>query len=96
MKLVFLVRLCSVIPFLTFNLAISLTRISFSDFALGNLGMLPGLALRVFIGTTLSSLTQDTSIIKNNKIVLAFVVVGTLLAIAGMVVISIRTKKHLE
>lgn len=96
MKLVFLVRLCPVIPFITFNLAISLTRISIGDFALGNLGMLPGLALRVFIGTTLSSLTQDTSTLKNNKVLLAFVVIGTLLAIAGMVVISIRTKKHLE
>jgi len=96
MKLVFLVRLCPVIPFLTFNLAISLTHISLSDYALGTLGMLPGLALRVFIGTTLSSLTNDTSSLKNNKVMLAFVVVGTLLAIAGMVVISIRTKRQLE
>ena len=83
-------------PFITFNLAISLTQITLRDFILGNLGMLPGLALRVFIGTTLSSLTQDGSGLKNNKLLMAFVIVGTLLAILGMIYISIKTKRHLQ
>lgn len=96
MKFVFLIRMCPVVPFMTFNIAFSLTNISYKDFALGQLGMIPGLLLRVFIGTTLSSLTQDTSGIKKNPLVLAVVIGGALVAIAGIVYITKVTRRHLN
>ncbi len=96
MKFVFLIRMCPVIPFLTFNLAFSLTEISYKNFALGQLGMIPGLVLRVFIGTTLSSLTQDTSGLKKNPLVLCVVIGGTLIAIGGIIYITKVTKRHLN
>lgn len=96
MKFVFLIRMCPVVPFMTFNLAFSLTNISYKDFALGQFGMIPGLLLRVFIGTTLSSLTQDTSGIKKNPLVLAVVIGGTIVAIGGIVYITKVTKRHLN
>lgn len=58
--------------------------------------MIPGLILRVFIGTTLSSLTQDTSGIKKNPLVLGVVIGGTLVAIGGIIYITKVTKRHLN
>lgn len=58
--------------------------------------MIPGLVLRVFIGTTLSSLTQDTSGIKKNPWVLGIVIGGTIVAIGAIVYITKVTKQHLK
>lgn len=52
--------------------------------------------MRVFIGTTLSSLTQDTSDLKKNPLVLAVVIGGTIVAIGGIVYITKVTKRHLN
>ena len=76
------------IPFVTFNLAISLTCIPLRDFILGTFGMTPGLALRVFIGATIASLTQETSILRSDMIILGVVVIGTTLAIAALIILS--------
>jgi hypothetical protein len=54
--------------------------------------MIPGLTLRVFIGTTLSSLTQDTSGIKKNPWVLGIVIGGTIVAIGAIAYITKVTK----
>jgi hypothetical protein len=66
------------------------------DFALGQFGMIPGLTLRVFIGTTLSSLTQDTSAIKKNPWVVGIVIGGTIVAIGAIAYITKVTKQHLK
>jgi uncharacterized membrane protein YdjX (TVP38/TMEM64 family) len=89
------VRLCSVIPFVTFNLAISLTTIPLKNFILGTLGMLPGLALRVFIGGTLACLTQETSVLRSDMVVLGVVIIGTSIAIAGLIIVSSIAKRYL-
>ena len=58
--------------------------------------MTPGLALRVFIGATIASLTQETSILRNDMIILGVVVIGTTLAIAGLIIISSLAKNYLN
>ncbi len=93
--MIFIIRLCPTIPFITFNLAVSLTHIPLQDFMIGNLGMLPGIILRVFIGTTLQSLTADNGL-RTNKWIIGFIVVGTIIAILTIVYITIQTKKHLR
>jgi uncharacterized membrane protein YdjX (TVP38/TMEM64 family) len=50
LKIVFLLRLSPVFPFSFMNYAIGLTRISFRDYLLSSVGMLPGTVLYVYYG----------------------------------------------
>jgi uncharacterized membrane protein YdjX (TVP38/TMEM64 family) len=49
-KIVFLVRLSPVFPYNVLNYALGLTRISFRDYLLGCIGMIPGTLLYVYYG----------------------------------------------
>jgi len=49
-RIVFLLRLSPVFPYNLLNYALGLTRISFRDYALASLGMLPGTLLYVYYG----------------------------------------------
>ena len=91
-----MLRLCPIAPFLTLNIFFSLTNVAYNVFALGQLGMLPGLILRVFIGTTFSSLTTDTSSLKSNPLVIAVIIVGLIIAVVAIVVITKETRKYLK
>ncbi len=49
-KIVFLLRLSPVFPFNLLNYALGLTRVSFGDFLLASIGMIPGTLLYVYYG----------------------------------------------
>jgi uncharacterized membrane protein YdjX (TVP38/TMEM64 family) len=57
MKLIFLLRLCPLIPYSILNYLMGITDIKFSHYLLGNLAMIPGTIVYVFIGTSISSIT---------------------------------------
>jgi uncharacterized membrane protein YdjX (TVP38/TMEM64 family) len=50
-RIVFLLRLSPVFPFVLLNYALGLTRIGFRDYLLASVGMLPGTLLYVYYGT---------------------------------------------
>jgi len=50
LKIVFLLRLCPLFPFNLLNYALGLTRVSFRDYLLAGVGMLPGTLLYVYYG----------------------------------------------
>ena len=59
LKVVLLTRLSPAFPFNFLNYALSVTHVSFRDYLLGSwLGMLPGTALFVYIGSSLKSLRE--------------------------------------
>lgn len=58
LKLIFLLRLCPLIPFNAFNYLCGVTKITVKHFTIGNLGMIPGSLAYVFIGTTISSISD--------------------------------------
>lgn len=61
-KIVLLIRLSPVFPFVFTNYALALTRICFRDFVLASwIGMLPGTLLYVYLGSTLKSLAELAS-----------------------------------
>jgi hypothetical protein len=62
----------------------------------GNIGLIPGLALRIFMGYTCASLTQETSIIKSDMLVLGLVTLGTSLCVVGSLLISSIAKEYLK
>ena len=57
-KIVFLLRLSPVFPFNLLNYALGLTRVSFTDYAIASLGMLPGTILYVYYGKVLGDVAR--------------------------------------
>jgi uncharacterized membrane protein YdjX (TVP38/TMEM64 family) len=55
-RIVFLLRLSPVFPFTLLNYALGLTRVSFADYALACIGMLPGTLLYVYLGSVAGDL----------------------------------------
>ena len=49
-RIVFLLRLSPLFPFSLLNYALGLTRVTFADYVIGNVGMLPGTVLYVYYG----------------------------------------------
>jgi uncharacterized membrane protein YdjX (TVP38/TMEM64 family) len=81
---------------------LGITQISLKDFIIGGLGMLPGMLIRLFIGTTLSELTKDSisfkSLVFESENSTLFIVLGVfaiLIFIAGFTYISRVTKKYI-
>ena len=101
LKLIILLRLCPLIPFTILNYLMGGTAISINKYILGSFGMIPGTIVYVFIGTTISSIADaasgNTSGNENNKIlILMLIIVGSILACAGIVYVSIVAKKKLK
>ena len=101
LKLIILLRLCPLIPFTILNYLMGGTAISINKYILGSFGMIPGTIVYVFIGTTISSIADaasgNTSGNGNNKIlILVLIIVGSILACAGIVYVSIVAKKKLK
>lgn len=86
-------------PFVILNFMLGITEVRLRDFILGGLGMLPGLLIRLFIGTTLSAMTEESisisSIIGEQPIVIVFIVGGLIVGIAGITYVTVITKRYL-
>ena len=97
-----LMRICPGIPYILLNFMLGITQISLKDFIIGGLGMLPGMLIRLFVGTTLSELTKDSisfkSLVFESENSTLFIVLGVfaiLIFIAGFTYISRVTKKYI-
>jgi len=100
-KLVFLLRLSPVVPFSVFNYVIGVTAVSLRDYVLACIGMIPGTAAYVFIGTTASSLLGDDSEEDSNEdmasmIQLIVIIVGAIATLIAVVLVSVYAKKALN
>jgi len=96
-KFTFLMRLCPLVPFNAFNFVMGVTSVQFWSYALGGLGMIPGTAVYVFIGTTISNIVDvasGDSEITTLEIIL--LIVGTILAFVGIVFITLKVRKYLN
>lgn len=61
LKFTMLLRLCPMIPYNSYNYVLGITSVRFRDFAIGNLFMLPGCMFYVYIGTSISSVSDAVS-----------------------------------
>ena len=97
LKLIFLLRLCPFIPFNILNYLFGITSINLLYFFLGGFGSLPGITVRIFIGTTLSNLTQATSEeFEGGPLLLGLLVGGTIMASAAIGYMTAVTKRYLN
>ena len=85
------------VPFTYFNYIAGATSITLFDFAVGGIGMIPGTIAYVFVGTTIGSI-QDaaTGNYDATTIKLVFLIVGSILACAAIIYISIVVKRILN
>jgi len=56
LKIVFLTRLCPLFPFNLLNYAFGVMQVSFKDYILGSLGMIPGTFMYVYLGSLIGDL----------------------------------------
>lgn len=70
-----------------------LTGVTFRDYNIAHVGMIPGTLAYCFIGGTLGAIGESVGF-GDDPIVLIVTIVGTVLAIAGMVYISWIAKKE--
>eukprot|EP01084_Bolivina_argentea_P253432 425684_1 len=94
LKVTLLLRLSPIIPFNLFNYFMGLTSVTFRAYSIACIGMLPGTLAYCFIGGTLSALTDAGSIGLKNPTVLIFTIVGTVVALIGMIYIGYVAKKE--
>ena len=97
LKFTLLLRLCPLIPFNAFNYIMGVTSVKFKDYALGGLGMIPGTIVYVFVGTTIGNISKAASgDFEGGTVTLVLLIVGTILAFAAIVYVSIVVKRYLN
>ena len=57
LKIVFLTRLCPLLPFNLLNYALGITQVSLKDYVLGSFGMIPGTILYVYSGSLVGDIS---------------------------------------
>ncbi|CAB9506090.1 transmembrane protein 41A [Seminavis robusta] len=96
LKIMLLLRLSPLIPFNALDYISGVTSISFRDYAIALIAILPGTIMFCMVGATASSLT-DTSTSSENKLASRISLVGGLLfAIVGVAVASYYSKLELD
>lgn len=93
-----LLRLSPIIPYNALNYIAGATAVSFRDYTLALIGLLPGTALFVFVGCSAGS-SMDMGDGRNNVergARIASIVVGVVVGVLGIVVISCYAKKELN
>jgi len=97
LRLMFLLRLSPVIPFNLLNYAMGLTTVTLRDYCLACTGMIPGTVAFVFLGTTLTAISEASKAgIGSNVGIVIFAVVGTVLAFIGMVWVSAVARREIK
>jgi uncharacterized membrane protein YdjX (TVP38/TMEM64 family) len=91
LKIVFLLRLSPIFPFNLLNYALGLTRVSFRDYLIASIGMLPGSFLYVYYGKAIGSLAAVAGGAEVDKGTGYWVVLALGLA-ATLIVTTIVTK----
>lgn len=91
------------VPYTIFNYLLGLTDIKLRDFIPAGVGMLPGILVRLFIGSTLHALTRESVSLYNivfdseySNLILFLIIGGGVVGISG-IAYSIRvTKRYLK
>lgn len=90
-------RLCPLIPFNALNYMMGITDIKTAHYLVGFTGMIPGTVAYVFIGTTISDIADAANGTNNQgTLLLIMAIVGSILAFAGVVWVSIVAKRNLN
>lgn len=94
LKFIFLLRVCLLVPFGISNYVLGGSAVRFIDYAVGSIGILFQLVFYVYVGTTISGVTEvlngHTSFDKTTIVAMS---VGIVVAVFGVIFVSYQVKK---
>jgi uncharacterized membrane protein YdjX (TVP38/TMEM64 family) len=98
LKIVLLVRLSPLFPFNLLNYAFGITSVSFQDYLIGSVGMIPGTIMYVYFGYLVGDLALIGNKNQPNNTILHWVIqiIGFIATIAVTVYVTKIAKKALE
>ena len=96
LKIMLLLRLSPLIPFNALDYISGVTSISFFDYALALVGILPGTVMFCLVGATASSMTDAGTSPENDLARRLSLIGGLLFAVAGVAVASYYSKIELD
>ena len=98
LKIVLLVRLSPLFPFNLLNYAFGITSVSFQDYLIGSLGMIPGTIMYVYFGSLVGDIALIGSKNQPGNIILHWVIqiMGLIATIAVTVYVTNIAKKALK
>jgi uncharacterized membrane protein YdjX (TVP38/TMEM64 family) len=98
LKIVLLTRLSPLFPFNLLNYALGITSVSFLDYFIASVGMIPGTIMYVYIGSLAGNIALIGSENQPNNIILHWVIqiIGFIATIAVTVYVTKIAKKALE
>jgi uncharacterized membrane protein YdjX (TVP38/TMEM64 family) len=98
LKIVLLVRLSPLFPFNLLNYALGITSVSFQDYLIGSLGMIPGTIMYVYFGSLVGDIALIGSKNQAGNIILHWVIqiMGLIATIAVTVYVTKIAKKALK
>lgn len=89
-----LLRLSPLVPFNVFNYVMGVFSVTLKDYAIGLVGIIPGTIAFVAVGVSVE-MVGDADV-ASNPVVLSVTIIGTLLAIAASIYISILARRVLK
>jgi uncharacterized membrane protein YdjX (TVP38/TMEM64 family) len=98
LKIVLLVRLSPLFPFNLLNYAFGITSVSFQDYLIGSVGMIPGTIMYVYLGSLVGDIALIGSKNQAGNIILHWVIqiMGLIATIAVTVYVTKIAKKALK
>lgn len=97
LKLVFLLRLSLLVPYNLSNYAFGGMNLKLGNFILGTFGLIPMALFYVYVGTTVSDIQEAVSgHMKFTNLQIIVTIVGTTIAILGIIVVTCLVKKTLD
>lgn len=96
LRIMALLRLLPVIPFIALNYIAGVTAISFRDNALALLCILPGTIAYVFLGATAGSLTGSANTGGMSTLTIVVIVVGAVFGIIAVFIMTYYARKELK
>ena len=98
LKIVLLVRLSPLFPFNLLNYAFGITSVSFQDYLIGSVGMIPGTIMYVYLGSLVGDIALIGSKNQPGNIILHWVIqiMGLIATIAVTVYVTKIAKKALK
>ena len=94
-----MLRLCPLVPFSILNFCVGFTSLTWFNFIISLIGIIPSTVIYVYIGTGISDITDALDGKKDlydNTIVLSTAILGSLLGLIGIVWTSCVAKKYLN
>ena len=98
LKVMILMRLSPIIPFIFVNYVLGVTSVTFADYAISTLFILPATMVYVFIGTTTGSI-QDAALKKDgdmDTMKLFSLITGCFFALAATIYLSMKVREYLK